>query len=46
MYGAGGQELDLNLVVDSVSGATPNGAVPSNQAQNFVTPLKAQGIEL
>ena len=43
VFGAGGQELDLDLVVDSVSGATPNGAVPSDRPQNFVTPLKAQG---
>ncbi len=43
VFGAAGQELDLEIVADAVSGATPNGAVPSDKAQNFVTPLKAQG---
>ena len=38
-----GRELTLGLVADAVSGVTPNGAVPSNQAQTFVTPIKAHG---
>lgn len=43
VHGEGGQVLTLGLVADSVTGATPNGAVPSDQAQTFVTPLKAEG---
>ncbi len=43
IHGVGGQVLSLSLIADTVSGATPNGAVPSDQAQNFVTPLKASG---
>jgi hypothetical protein len=42
-HGAGGQQLTLGLAFDAVSGATPNGAVPANQTQTFVTPLRAQG---
>lgn len=45
-FGSAGQELNLEFVVDAVSGATPNGAVPSNQPQNFITPLKAQGTSV
>ncbi len=30
-------------MADAISGATPNGAVPSTQPQNFITPLKAVG---
>jgi Protein of unknown function (DUF3570) len=41
--GPSGQILNLGFVVDSVTGATPNGAVPSDQTQTFVTPLKATG---
>ena len=33
----------LSLTADSVTGATPNGAAPSDQTQTFVTPLKADG---
>ncbi len=43
IHGLGGQVLSLSLIADTVTGATPNGAVPSDQAQNFVTPLKASG---
>ena len=41
--GADGRQLQFGLVADAVSGATPNGAVPSTQTQNFLTPIKAQG---
>ena len=41
--GADGRRFQLGLVADTVSGATPNGAVPSTQSQNFLTPIKAQG---
>ncbi len=30
--------LNLKLVIDSLTGATPNGALPSNQPQTFTTP--------
>lgn len=40
VHSASGDELDLELVADAVSGATPNGAVPSDQSQTFVTPVK------
>ncbi|HWX89685.1 MAG TPA: DUF3570 domain-containing protein, partial [Rhizomicrobium sp.] len=43
VHGARGQQLTLGAIADAVSGATPNGAVPSDHAQAFVTPLKAQG---
>ena len=43
IHGPAGQEISLGLVFDSVSGATPNGAVPSDLPQTFVTPIKAQG---
>ncbi len=43
VHGARGQVLSIDGVADAVSGATPNGAVPSSVAQNFVTPLKASG---
>jgi len=43
VHGASGQQLSLGFVFDSISGATPNGAVPSNLAQTFLTPLKAVG---
>ena len=36
-----GQTFNLGFIADSVTGATPNGAVPSDQTQTFVTPLKA-----
>jgi hypothetical protein len=42
-HGANGDTLSLGLIADAVSGATPNGAVPSDQAQTFVTPVKAKG---
>ena len=41
--GADGRQLRLGMVADAVSGATPNGAVPSSQPQNFLTPIKARG---
>jgi len=41
MHAADGSQLSIGAVADAVSGATPNGAVPSNQPQNFVTPIKA-----
>ncbi|MDE2110542.1 MAG: DUF3570 domain-containing protein [Alphaproteobacteria bacterium] len=40
VHGVEGQILTLGLVADAVSGATPNGAVPSDQTQTFVTPVK------
>ena len=43
LHAADGRQLNLGLLADTVSGATPNGAVPSNAPQNFVTPVKAQG---
>lgn len=43
MHGPNGQALSLGFTIDSISGATPTGAVPSDQPQTFVTPLKAQG---
>jgi hypothetical protein len=43
LHGARGQVLSIDGVADAVSGATPNGAVPSSQAQSFVTPLRASG---
>ena len=43
VHGSGGENLSLNLTADSVTGATPNGAAPSDQVQTFVTPLKATG---
>ena len=43
VHGADGRQLSASLVADVLSGATPNGAVPSDQPQNFVTPLKAVG---
>ena len=45
IHGAKGQELNFELIADAVSGATPNGAVPSDQPQNFVTPVKISGGE-
>ena len=43
VHGAAGQELTLGLVADAVSGATPNGAVPSDLTQTFITPVKTRG---
>jgi hypothetical protein len=43
LHGPKGEQLDFGFVFDAVSGATPNGAVPSDQSQTFVTPLKAVG---
>jgi hypothetical protein len=43
VHAADGRQLDIGAVADAVSGATPNGAVPSDQPQNFVTPIRAQG---
>jgi Protein of unknown function (DUF3570) len=33
-----GEALDLNLTFDSLSGASPNGALPSTMPQTFATP--------
>lgn len=33
-----GERIDLRLVIDSLTGATPNGAHPSSVAQTFTTP--------
>ena len=46
VHAADGRELTLGVVADAVSGATPNGAVPSNQTQTFVTPIKAHGSSM
>lgn len=43
VHGATGQEFTLGLTADAVSGATPNGATPSDQVQTFITPLKTRG---
>jgi len=43
MHAADGRQLSMGAVADAVSGATPNGAVPSILPQNFVTPIRAQG---
>ncbi len=43
VHGADGRALTLSAVADAVSGATPNGAVPSDKPQNFVTPLQPAG---
>ena len=43
MHAADGRQLSMGAVADAVSGATPNGAVPSILPQNFVTPIKAHG---
>jgi len=43
VHGATGEQLTVDLIADAVSGATPNGAVPSDRIQTFLTPLKAQG---
>jgi hypothetical protein len=43
LHAADGRQLSLEGVADAVSGATPNGAVPSNLPQNFVTPIKVHG---
>ncbi len=36
--GDGGERIDLRLVIDSLTGATPNGAHASSVAQTFTTP--------
>ncbi len=43
VHGPDGQELTLGLIADAVSGATPNGAAPSDQSQSFVTPVRTRG---
>jgi hypothetical protein len=43
IHGADGRALSLGVVADAISGATPNGAVPSDKSQTFVTPIKARG---
>jgi Protein of unknown function (DUF3570) len=42
-HGDAGQDNTFSFVYDAVSGATPNGAVPSDQTQTFVTPARAVG---
>jgi hypothetical protein len=42
-HASDGETIALNFVADSVTGATPNGAVPSDVPQSFVTPIKAVG---
>ncbi len=42
-HAADGRQLTIEFIADAVSGATPNGAVPSDKIQTFVTPLKATG---
>jgi len=42
-HGPDSQTFNLGVIADSVTGATPNGAVPSDHTQTFVTPLKAPG---
>ena len=43
VHGATGDLLSVGVIFDAVSGATPNGAVPSNLAQTFSTPFKSVG---
>ena len=43
VHGAHGETLSLGLIADAVSGATPNGAVPSGQVQTFLTPVMVSG---
>lgn len=35
--------LTIGIVSDTLTGASPNGAVPSSKSQTFVTPAKPQG---
>lgn len=35
--------LSLGFTSDTLTGASPNGAVPSDHAQNFLTPIRATG---
>lgn len=42
-HGPVGQAFSLGFVYDAVSGATPNGAVPSDRTQTFLTPVKLHG---
>lgn len=39
VHGADGYAINLELIADAVSGATPNGAVPSDLTQTFTTPV-------
>ncbi len=43
VHGDGDRVLSLNLTADAVTGATPNGAVPSDLVQKFVTPIQLHG---
>ena len=43
LHSTDGRELSLGVTADTVTGATPNGAVPSDKTQIFVTPLKVVG---
>ena len=38
-----GGSLTFGLVSDSLTGASPNGAAPSNTTQTFITPVKTKG---
>lgn len=42
-HGVDGSVFTLGLIADAVSGATPNGAVPSDRPQTFVTPVVVKG---
>lgn len=43
LHGRDGRQLSLEFTADTVTGATPNGATPSDTVQTFITPLKAVG---
>ena len=43
LNGSDGRTLTAGLVSDTLTGASPNGALPSNTIQTFLTPLKATG---
>ncbi|MDE2183962.1 MAG: DUF3570 domain-containing protein [Alphaproteobacteria bacterium] len=40
IHSADGYVLNVELIADAVSGATPNGAVPSDLSQTFTTPVR------
>lgn len=43
VHSARGDTFSLDLTADAVSGATPNGAVPSDKPQTFTTPVMISG---
>jgi hypothetical protein len=43
VHGSKGQLLSFELIADSISGATPNGATKADVVQTFVTPTKTEG---